>query len=263
MNQISECSLGREIKDMGKDGEYLGSRVFRVMFLLGFLLAGCFEPNAGLNFASKREKDVETPSVIELTQNHQELDLKTKESLQRYGGTIQGYAYKYQVDWRLVLAVMKQESQFRAKAVSYRGAYGLMQIMPLTEAELTQKIGVRNTRSPYNNIKAGIFHLKTLYRFFENARGDERVRLTLAAYNAGLSRIQDAQDVAEYLGDDPNAWKGVRDALQLLSRRYKTFHRNIWNDGTPRAGYFKDWRQTTNYVESIMSYYDEYQLALR
>jgi membrane-bound lytic murein transglycosylase F len=235
--------------------------------LLGFLvimvLMGCFEPNPGVKFATKEAPELGVPTTIETSAGLDELDLRTAESLRRYGPIIQKYAYSYQVDWRLVLAVMKQESSFRPKVVSHRGAYGLMQIMPVTEAELTQKIGVKNAKSPYNNIRAGIFHLKSLYRYFEDSQGDERVKLSLAAYNAGLNRIKDAQEIAQFMGDDPNTWKSVKDALPMLTKRYRTLHARVWEKGLPRSGYFRDTKQTTQYVENIMQYYDGYQLALR
>lgn len=166
------------------------------------------------------------------------------------------------MDWRLVLAVIRQESRFRHDAVSYKGAYGLMQIMPVTQAELTDKIGVEEATTPRNNIRAGVFHLRSLYRYFDEAVGDDRVQLTLAAYNAGLGRIRDAQAIAKYLGHNPNSWRDVKDALPLLSKRYYTLHRQIWPEGKPRSGYFRNYRQTTMYVENIMQFYADYKLAL-
>lgn len=239
------------------------ARIFGLLLSLAVVFAGCIEPNPGLNFAAKEVPESGLPSTIETAQAIEDMDLRTAQSIKRYGHIIQKYAHAYQVDWRLILAVMRQESSFRPRVVSYAGAYGLMQIMPLTSAELTQKIGVKNTRTPYNNIKAGIYHLRSLYRYFEDAKGEERIKLTLAAYNAGLNRIRDAQDLAAFMGDDPNTWKAVGDALPMLSKRYKTLHSRVWEGGTPGSGYFRDSRQTTRYVEKIMSYYDEYQLALR
>lgn len=244
-------------------GENLKKTLALTAILVGLVISGCTNPNPGLNFVTKSNPDPTGLSALEVAQNSGDLDFQTTRSIERYGGIIQRYAYQYQVDWRLVLAVMKQESSFRPRVVSHRGAYGLMQIMPMTAAEVTQRVGVKNARTPHNNIKTGIFHLKSLYRSFDRARGDDRIRLTLAAYNAGLNRIKDAQDIARFLGENPNSWKGVKEALPLLARRYGTLHERIWDDGTPRAGYFRDVRQTSNYVESIMQYYDEYQLALR
>ncbi|MCX6142176.1 MAG: transglycosylase SLT domain-containing protein [Ignavibacteriales bacterium] len=183
--------------------------------------------------------------------------------MQRYGETVRKYSYKYDLDWRLVMAVMKHESRFAADAVSHRGAYGLMQIMPATQVELAGKLGVEETESPSNNIKAGIFHLQQLYRAISGLDEENHIRLALAAYNAGLNRVLDAQDVAQYLGYNPQNWQSVKSVLPLLTKRYQNLHRNIWPSGRPRAGYFTDWNQTQLYVESIMAYYTEYQVAMK
>jgi membrane-bound lytic murein transglycosylase MltF len=73
----------------------------------------------------------------------------------------------------------------------------------------------------------------------------------------------DAQDIAAYLGEDPKTWKAVRAALPLLSRRYYTLHQQVWADGQPRAGYFADWKQTTNYVDRIIDNFGHYDVAVR
>jgi membrane-bound lytic murein transglycosylase F len=190
------------------------------------------------------------------------LDPMTEKSLNRYGSMIKRYADQYQMDWRLVLAMIRQESRFRPDALSHKGAFGLMQIMPVTQAELTDKLQVQELSSPYNNVRAGVFHLRALYRYFGEATGDDRVRISLAAYNAGLGRIRDAQAVAVHLGWNPNSWDEIKTILPLLSRRYGDLHRQVWSGGTPTSGYFKNQKQTITYVENIMQYYDEYKLKL-
>lgn len=190
------------------------------------------------------------------------LDAMTERSLVRYGPIVRRYADRYQMDWRLVLAVIRQESRFRPDALSYKGAYGLMQIMPVTQAELTDKLQVQELSSPYNNVRAGVFHLRSLYRYFDDASGEDRVKISLAAYNAGLGRIRDAQTVAIHFGENPNSWDVVKRILPLLSPKYQALHRQIWPGGVPSSRYLRNYRQTITYVEHIMQYYDEYKLAL-
>ena len=179
----------------------------------------------------------------------------------KYRRIVQKYADRYELDWLLMLSVMKQESQFRPNAVSRVGAYGLMQIMPVTQAELSEKLGVNEARSPYNNIRAGTFHFRSLYRIFKSANEDDRIRLSLAAYNAGLGRILDARQIVAYLGNDPNSWNSVKKALPLLSKRYYTLHKNIWDEQRPPSGYFRNWKQTTRYVDKVLEHYDQFALA--
>ena len=190
------------------------------------------------------------------------LDPSTREIIDKYGPTIRHYSERYGLDWRLILAMIKQESRFSPEAESRKGAYGLMQIMPVTEAEVSRVLDLDDLSHPGNNIRGGIFYLRKLYGIFSSADDADRVKLALAAYNAGLSRVYDAQEIAEYLRDQPMKWEAVKDALPLLSKRYNTLHRNIWQQDRPRNGWFGNARQTILYVESVMNYYDDYCLYL-
>lgn len=190
------------------------------------------------------------------------LDWATRSIIKSYGPTIKQYSERYGFDWRLTLAIMKAESSFLDSAESRKGAQGLMQIMPSTQVEVAKALNIEDVIEPQNNIRAGVFYLSRLYRFFENASEDDRVQLTLAAYNAGPGRVFDAQELARYLQNDPTSWQAVRDALPLLSSRYYTLHQNVWPDKRPRSGSFGSHRETIAYVEKIMNYYDEYRLVL-
>lgn len=226
--------------------------------------AGCIQPSTGLSFSQRSMVKLSAPQPLLTDSDGASVDLAFEQSIQKYSPIIRKYSEKYDLDWRVVLAVIHQESSFRPNARSRRGAYGLMQIMPGTQAELMRKLGVPEARSPYYNIKAGIYHLKSLYRYFEEAPGRDRRDLALAAYNAGLSRVRDAQDIVKYLGGNPFAWSEVREALKLLSADNKTLHARVWPSGRPKGGTFKGWTETINYVENIEHYYEGYKLlALR
>ena len=90
-------------------------------------------------------------------------------------------ALRYGVDPRLVLLVMQAESGFRLRAVSPKGATGLMQLMPATAARL----GVTNILDARENIFGGVKYLRWLLDRFG---GD--VRLALAGYNAGEHAVE-------------------------------------------------------------------------
>lgn len=199
------------------------------------------------------------PSVTSLPS---ELDPATVNFIRSYGPTIKRYASMYGFDWRLVLAVMKQESRFNVAAESHRGASGLMQIMPRTSKEVARMLDIRDMGKPNNNIRGGVYYLGRLYRLFEAADESDRIRLTLAAYNAGISRVYDAQMVAAYFHEDPLEWSAVRDAIPLLSKRYYTLHKSVWEEERPTSGWFGNSRETLSYVENVMDYYDEYRLIL-
>jgi len=176
---------------------------------------------------------------------------------------VRSYSQLYGVDWILTLSVMRQESQFSDNAISDKGAYGLMQLMPVTQIELAEKLGVDEATSPGNNLRAGIYHLKSLKKVFEKALPKDQTCLALAAYNCGLGRIIDAQKIAVYMGNDPMKWESVRTALVFLSRKNYTLHKKIWEEGVPPSGYFRDWRQTVAYVDEVMMHYDDYSLAMK
>jgi len=190
------------------------------------------------------------------------VDPTTKEILDVYGPTIRLYAARYGFDWRLILATMKQESRFSPSAESHRGASGLMQIMPTTSEEVARALDVENLSHPENNIRGGIYYLRGLYELFKGAREGDRIKLTLAAYNAGIGRIFDAQEVAAYLHENPMEWESIKDALPLLSRRHGSLHKGIWNAPKPKTGWFGNSQETITYVESVMNHYDEYRQML-
>ncbi len=77
---------------------------------------------------------------------------------------------------KLVLAVIAVESDFQTRALSPKGAVGLMQLLPKT----ARLYGVRNPWDPYENLRAGVAHLAYLVRRYQG-----NLRLALAAYNAG------------------------------------------------------------------------------
>lgn len=168
------------------------------------------------------------------------------------------YAGQYALDYRLVLAVAEHESRFDRSALSPRGAAGLLQIMPATGRELVDELNLTDLTHPTQHIKAGVYYLAKLGELFRSAPPAERTRLALAAYNAGPSRIYDAQELAAYLGEDPDDWSSVRHVLPLLSRRYASLHAHVWPEGRPPHGYFGGWRETVRYVDRVMARYRGY-----
>lgn len=111
---------------------------------------------------------------------------------------------RYGVDPYLIFCVMEQESQFKPRIVSPKGARGLMQLMPGTAA----RFGVRRPFEPAENIMGGTRYLKQL---LENFGG--RVDLVLAGYNAGEGAVM------KYGGNVP-PYRETRNYVQRISKRY-------------------------------------------
>ena len=180
-----------------------------------------------------------------------------------YLGLVRSYSDRFGIDYRLILAVIKQESRFEEGGISSKGAYGLMQIMPVTSSDINDKLDLGSLALPEENLHAGIYYFSSLLRLFESSTHRDRICLSLAAYNAGPSRIYDAQELAAYIGEDPNTWQGIKNTLPLLSKRYYTLHQSVWQDGKPRNGYFGGSKQTLAYVDNVMGNYDTYQRMFR
>ncbi len=112
-------------------------------------------------------------------------------------------ARRYGISARLIEAVIAVESAFDPRAVSRKGAMGLMQLMPKT----ARRYAVRNPFDPLQNIRGGIQFLRDLLHRFH---GD--LRLALAAYNAG------EKAVVAYDGVPP--YRETREYVKKVLRRY-------------------------------------------
>jgi hypothetical protein len=102
---------------------------------------------------------------------------------------IEQAARRHNVDANLVRALIRVESNFNSKAVSRKGAMGLMQLMPGTARQLK----VSNPFDPGQNVDAGVRHLKKLLQDFHG-----NVKLSLAAYNAGEGAVQRNAGIPRY-----------------------------------------------------------------
>lgn len=106
-----------------------------------------------------------------------------------YAREIREAAERYQVEEGLIKAVIRVESGFNSRAVSPKGARGLMQLMPGTASML----GVRDSFDPRQNIDAGVRHLRGLIDRFNSD-----LKLALAAYNAGEQAVMNHRGVPPY-----------------------------------------------------------------
>jgi len=122
---------------------------------------------------------VEDPS--ELDQEDRSLFPSIKAKDKQFHPIIIEVAGRHEVDPALVRAIIMAESGYNPKAVSKRGAKGLMQLMPLT----AKSLGVQDIFDPEHNINAGVEYFKRLLNQF-----DGNVKLALAAYNAGSRKVR-------------------------------------------------------------------------
>ena len=118
---------------------------------------------------------------------------------------------RYAIDPLLIYSQMHQESSFKLRATSYKGASGLMQLMPAT----ARRLGVTNIYDPKQNIDGGVKYMRMLLDMFG---GD--VNLALAGYNAGEGAVM------KY-GNQIPPYNETQEYVRRISARYSTI-----SDGT-------------------------------
>lgn len=161
------------------------------------------------------------------------------------------YAARYELDWRLVVAQMYEESRFDPTQVSWAGAQGLMQVLPRT----AQELGTGDPREPEPSVHAGTKYMRWLIdRFDPRMPLAERIRFALASYNAGRGHVLDAQRLARQLDLDPHVWYGnVEETIQLLERpEYYEVARYGYCRGSEAANYVRKVdRRYRTYAEHV------------
>lgn len=151
-------------------------------------------------------------------------------------------------DWKILVAILWQESKFSINSRSHRGAQGLMQVMPNT----ARYYDIHDLLNPFENIKAGTEHLKRIQRYFRkyNLTDEELVKFTLAAYNAGEGRITDCMNMAEHMQKDKTRWEEIVEVIPMMNND------SLMVAGNIRLGKFKG-IETISYVSSVMSIYSD------
>ena len=114
---------------------------------------------------------------------------KPSQFIKEYEGIITQATRRFKVDPSLVKAVIKAESDFNRRAVSHKGAQGLMQLMPQT----ADAMDVADPLNPEENIFGGTRYLSLLLERFKNDR-----ILALAAYNAGPEAVDTYRGVPPF-----------------------------------------------------------------
>jgi len=183
---------------------------------------------------------IHNPDPFDLKKFHERIESRLPE----YKPLIYKEAMEYGLDWKLIAAIVYQESQFDPEAVSLNNVRGLMQVTSATAEEM----GVSDRHEPSESLKAGIRYLNKMTKKFEYLEDDhERILFSLASYNVGYGHISDAVKIAEDMGLDPTKWQNLKKALPLLSKpNYYT---------KARYGYTRG-LESVQYVERILTYYD-------
>lgn len=149
-----------------------------------------------------------------------------------YADLISAEAARYKLNPYVFRSLIRQESAFALRAVSTSNALGLMQMIPPTAADVSQRMKMKvsipeDMYRPEINIKMGSFYFSDLLNSFQG-----HIPLSLASYNAGPTRI--------------NLWLNSRPETKDLSKNFSTNYRDeIWMDELP-------WGETSFYVKAIL-----------
>ena len=166
--------------------------------------------------------------------------------LSPYDDMVKSIADEAGVDWKLVIAVMAQESAFDPMAESLAGALGLMQIIP----RFSEVVDETELYDPEINIREGVRYLKKHLTREAHLDSLNQHSMALAAYNVGMGNLADAKELAARLGNDPDEWPNIADALlKLMDPEYYQHARYGYKKGT----------ETVNYVEDVLNRYSRYQ----
>lgn len=158
-------------------------------------------------------------------------------------------AKKYNFDWKLLAAIVYRESRFNPYTRGAGGAYGLMQFMPNTGPSY----GVYPHSNPEIQINGGMRFIRAVYYSWSEIEDKEqRIKFTLASYNAGGCHIKDAQALAQSHGLNPLIWdNNVELMVEKLADPAYYRAENV-KCGAYRGG-------AVNYVESVFSRYQAWK----
>ncbi|MFT3836928.1 MAG: transporter substrate-binding domain-containing protein [Myxococcaceae bacterium] len=198
----------------------------------------------GLEFAMLKKRYITANRAMEAVRT---AEAAQTGQLSPFDALFKSHASRTGLDWRLLASQAYQESKFDPKAKSWAGAVGLFQLMPATAAELK----VIHLEDPEQSIRAGADYLASLSgRVDTRADLQNRLRMALAAYNAGFGHLEDAQRLAKERGLDPTKWfNNVDKAFQLLER--PAYYQRA------RHGYCRA-TEPVNYVSQIQQRYESY-----
>lgn len=168
-----------------------------------------------------------------------------------YDSLLRVYADTLGWDWKLLAAVLYQESKFRIEARSARGAAGLMQLVPDTASHF----GCTDPLDPEENIRAGVNMLLAVRERYKRiaANQEELTKYTLAGYNAGTGRLKDCIDYARHLGVDVSRWDNVSAVIPHMQ------HDSIAALDPIKHGTFTGGMETMSYVRKVRAFHERYR----
>lgn len=180
------------------------------------------------------------------------LEIASRGQISPYDPIMRQVADQEDVDWRFIAAIAHQESRFNPDARSHRGAQGLMQVM----GSVARDFGVpaEKIKDPKTNITTAVRLMKKIegtLRFGKATSPEDRMRIILACYNAGMGHIIDARRLAVKHGVNHNSWAQLSEYVTLKGTPE-------WvADEAVRNGAFNG-SETVAFVDKVMNQYSKY-----
>jgi membrane-bound lytic murein transglycosylase F len=167
-----------------------------------------------------------------------------------YDEIIQKNAQTLGWDWRLLAALVYKESRFDTTALSYAGAQGLLQLMPVT----VERFGVTNPNDPVESLQGGVKYLQYLDKFWMERvpETNERIKFILASYNIGQGHVEDAWRLTLKYRKNTQSWQEVSNFLNLKSDP------KYYRDAVVKSGYAKG-HIAVNYVRDVLALFQSYK----
>ena len=193
MNYSKNKVYGRKIVKTLKEDYY--TRIYiswLVCILIGCVIGALVTWSIGVMTKSEEPQAAETTETLEpikwdnvVEAAFVPLDVPMDEELQQYTYSL---CHAYGVDFKLVMALINQESSFQTDIISNTSDFGLMQINQINHKWLSERLGITDFNDPYQNIHCGVYMLSDLFEKYEDPSK------VLMAYNlgeTGASRLWD------------------------------------------------------------------------
>lgn len=173
--------------------------------------------------------------------------------ISKYDEIIREAADELGWDWRLLASLIYKESRFDVSAMSYAGAQGLLQLMPVTLA----RFGVKDPQDPAQSLMGGVKYLKYLDKFWRERvpETNERIKFILASYNIGHGHVEDAWRLTMKYGKRTQIWGEVSKFLELKSDP------QYYRDPIVKSGYAKG-HLAVSYVKDILNLFESYKVLV-
>ncbi|MDD2635722.1 MAG: transporter substrate-binding domain-containing protein [Bacteroidales bacterium] len=170
--------------------------------------------------------------------------------ISNYDDIIKKYSDIVGWDWRLIASLIYEESRFNENAISWAGAFGLMQLMPF----IYEKYAPSNLPKNESHIAGGLYLIKDLYtRIPENVQDSTTaIKMIFAGYNVGFGHIEDAIRLAEKYNENSASWEVISFYMTNLSNP------KHYNDTCVKHGYISG-IYAVDFANNIVERYEHYK----